>query len=148
MKNAGVNLMEVIEDAIRRVKAEAAEHAVKLGLPAKGTLRAADAEWDYWSGQSQDWEGEELWRSFPESTAARIRCLWALDYCMDPITHIEEAADDGSFLTAIKNIDRNLEVLRTFVPKALSQTEARARLEQGQIKRQIRELRSKLRAAA
>jgi hypothetical protein len=143
-----VNLNEVIEDAIRRVKAEAAEHAAKLGLPAKGTLRAADAEWDYWSGQSQDWEGEDLWRSFPESTAARIRCLWALDYCLNPLTHIEETSE--GFKAMVKEIDRNLETLRTYVPKASSETAARAWLKQDQIKRQIRELKKQLgvRAAA
>jgi hypothetical protein len=40
VKEKKVNPNKVIEDAISRVKAEAAEHAEKLGLQAKGTKRA------------------------------------------------------------------------------------------------------------
>jgi hypothetical protein len=148
MKNGkGVNLTEVIEDVIRRVKAEAAEHAAKLGLPVKGTHRGAAAEWNFWDGQSEDWDGEDLWRSFPEAIAARVRCLWALDICLIPLEYIADCGS-GMLKESIKTVDKNLEVLRTYAPKACSETEARARLEQGQIKRQIHELKSKLRAAA
>jgi hypothetical protein len=146
MKNGkGADLNQVIYAALARVKAEAAEHAAKLGLPARGTRRIADAEWSYFSDQSEEWDGEDLWHAFPESIAARVRCLWALDICLVPLEFAEES---GNFRENLDTVDRNLEVLRTYAPKAAPEKEARALLEQDKIKRQIRELKSKLRAAA
>jgi hypothetical protein len=149
MKNKadGVNLNQVIDAAIARVKAEAGAHAAKLGLPAKGTKRLAAEEWEYLreANQSENWEGEDLWRSFPEAVAARVRCLWALDICLTPLEFIEES---GTLKENLETVDKNLEVLRTYAPKAATEKEALAWLKQDQIKRQIRELKSKLRAAA
>jgi hypothetical protein len=146
MKEKGINLNEVIDTALARIKAEAMEHAAKLGLPAKGTKDGAAEEWNFWHEQSEDWDGEDLWRSFPEAIAARVRCLWALDICLIPLEYIEESA--GTLRESIKTVERNLEVLRTYAPKAAPEKDARAWLAKDQIKRQIRELKSKLRAAA
>jgi hypothetical protein len=143
MKEKGVSLNEVIDAALARVKVEAAEHAAKLGLPARGTQRVASAEWDYFSGQSEEWDGENLWRAFPESIAARVRCLWALDICLVPR---EFVAESGDFRENLKTVEKNREVLRTYAPKAAPEKAARAWLEQDQIKRQIRELKKKLAA--
>jgi hypothetical protein len=149
MKNKmdGVNLNQVIDAAIARVKTEAAEHAAKLGLPAKDAKRAAAAEHLYWETQSEKWEGPELWRSFEESLAARVRCLWALEYCLNPLRHIEQEPIDGSFLSSIRNIDRNLEVLRTYAPKAapgMEPSQYRAWVKQDRLEGQIRKLEKKL----
>ncbi len=67
MKNKmdGVNLNQVINAAIARVKAEAAEYAAKLGLPAKDAERAAAAEWNYWHDSTDKADGPDLWRAFP-----------------------------------------------------------------------------------
>jgi hypothetical protein len=147
-KNQGVDLNSVIDAALARIKAEAMEHATKLGLPAKGTKDVAAEEWNFWDEQSEDWDGEDLWRSFPEAIAARVRCLWALDICLIPFEYIGESGGGGRLRDAIKTVDRNLEVLRTYAPKAAPEKEARAWLAKDKIKRQIRELKSKLRAAA
>jgi hypothetical protein len=139
-----VSLLGTLEAAFAQVKAEAAEFAAQLGLPAAHTKQAASAEWNYWDTQSKDWEGPDLWRSFPGAIAARVRCLYALDVCLNPLRYV---SDNGPLREVVREVDKFLEELRTYAPKAapaMEPSQYRIWLKQDRVEEDIRELEAAL----
>jgi hypothetical protein len=137
------NLLGTLDAAFAQVRAEAAGFAAQLGLPAAHTKRAAAAEWNHWDTQSKDWDGPDLWRSFSGPIAARVRCLWALDICLDPLGHVGA----GPLRETAREVDQYLEVLRTYAPKAapaIQPGQYRVWLKQDRIEEEIRELEATL----